>query len=65
LLAACALTLLLQVAVLYLPAGQALLHTMPLNGPELALCVTVSAMVFIAVEIGKWSSRRISRAKET
>ena len=39
LLAACSLTLLLQLAAVYLPAGQSLLHTLPLSGPELAVCL--------------------------
>jgi magnesium-transporting ATPase (P-type) len=39
LLAACSLTLLLQVAAIYWPPAQTLLHTLPLSGLELAVCL--------------------------
>jgi Ca2+-transporting ATPase len=58
LLGACGVTLLLQLVVVYLPVGQAFLHTIPLGGAELALCLGLSGMVFGAVEAEKWFARR-------
>lgn len=58
LLGACGLTLLLQLAAVFLPTGQALLHTVPLSGAELALCLALSTIVFGAAEITKWCAGR-------
>jgi Ca2+-transporting ATPase len=56
--AAVALTLLLQLAVIYLPPLQAIFHTRALNAGELALCVAGAGIVMAAVEAEKrWRQR--------
>jgi P-type Ca2+ transporter type 2C len=47
-------TILLQMAVIYLPVANDLFKTQPLSFRELLICVIVSAVVFHAVEIEKW-----------
>jgi Ca2+-transporting ATPase len=61
LLGAAVLTVLLQLAVVYMPAGQALFHTVPLSIKELALSLVLSTIVFWAVEAQKWFARRKQR----
>lgn len=61
LLAAVLMTLTLQMAVVYLPPFQALFGTVPLAMADLALCLTLSTIVFWAVELEKWWLRRPSR----
>ena len=51
LLAAVALTLLLQLATVCLPVLQRIFHTQALSAAELALCFGLAAVVFVAVEI--------------
>jgi Ca2+-transporting ATPase len=58
LLAAVALTFLLQMAVIYVPFLQGFFKTVPLSLETLTLCLALSAVVFWAVEIKKWWSRR-------
>ncbi len=58
LLGAVALTVLLQMAALYLPFLQAVLKTEPLSLGELGLCAALSSVVFFAVEIEKLLVRR-------
>lgn len=58
LLGAVVLTFFLQMATLYVPAFNAVFKTQPLSGEELAACLVVSSVVFIAVEIEKWVRRR-------
>jgi Ca2+-transporting ATPase len=58
LLGAVALTLLLQMAVVYLPALQAIFKTTGLTPGELLLCLTLPLVVLLAVEIEKWLARR-------
>ena len=58
LLLAVLLTFGLQLALLYVPALQALFHTSALSLAELATCVALSATVLVAVEIEKWLIRR-------
>jgi Ca2+-transporting ATPase len=58
LLGAVALTVALQLAVIYLPALQPLFKTSPLSGPELLLCFALAGVVFLAVEAEKWLVRR-------
>jgi Ca2+-transporting ATPase len=48
----------LQLATLYVPAMNRVLHTVPLSWRELAVCVGVSSSVLFAVEFEKWQSRR-------
>jgi Ca2+-transporting ATPase len=58
LLGAFLLTFALQMAVLYMPVLNPIFKTEPLSGDELALCLALSSVVFVAVEIEKWSRRR-------
>ncbi|MFN8603130.1 MAG: cation-translocating P-type ATPase [Candidatus Binatia bacterium] len=58
LLGAVVLTILLQCAVIYLPAAWPIFKTQPLTGGELALCFAASSIVFVGVEIEKWMVRR-------
>ena len=57
LLGAVALTLLLQLATLYVPALNAIFGTEPLSGLELLLSLALSSVVFVAVEIEKGVKR--------
>jgi Ca2+-transporting ATPase len=52
-----ALTFLLQMATLYVPALNAVFKTQPLSAGELALCVALSSVVFFGVEFEKWLRR--------
>jgi Ca2+-transporting ATPase len=58
LLAAVLLGAVLQLAVIYVPALNALLKTQPLTLAELGFCVMLPASVFVAIEIEKWLARR-------
>ena len=58
LLLAVLLTFGLQLALLYVPALQAIFHTAPLSPAELAACILLSAVVLVAVEIEKLLVRR-------
>jgi len=51
-------TVLLQMAVVYLPALNTVLHTQPLPVADLAVCLALSSLVLFAVEIEKWLARR-------
>jgi Ca2+-transporting ATPase len=51
-------TLLLQLAVIYLPALNDIFHTRPLPVFDLAVCLALSSLVLFAVEIEKWLLRR-------
>jgi len=57
-LGAVLLTLLLQISIIYLPPFQAIFNTQPLPLAYLLLCVAVSAVMLLAVEIEKWFVRR-------
>ncbi len=48
----------LQLTVIYVPALNHIMKTQPLSAGELALCVLLPALVFVAVEIEKWLTRR-------
>jgi Ca2+-transporting ATPase len=52
------LTFILQMATIYVPAFNPIFKTEPLSMNELALCLALSSVVFIAVEIEKWLIRR-------
>ncbi|MEA5572681.1 cation-translocating P-type ATPase [Calothrix sp. UHCC 0171] len=54
LLAAVLLTLLLQIAVIYLPFFQNLFATVALSASDLFICLVVSTIVFWGVELKKW-----------
>ena len=57
-LGAVILTLLLQMAVIYVPALNTIFHTQPLPMFDLAVCLALSSLVLVAVEIEKWLVRR-------
>jgi len=57
-LGAVILTLLLQMAVIYLPAFNAIFHTQPLPLYDLVICLLLSSVVLFAVELEKWLVRR-------
>jgi Ca2+-transporting ATPase len=60
LLAAVALSLLLQMATIYLPSLQAFFHTQALSSRELAICVGCAVVVYLAVECEKFWRNRLS-----
>ena len=57
-LAAVLLTFLLQLAIIYVPWLNTVFHTQPLTAGELAVCVGLSSLTLVAVEIEKWLVRR-------
>ncbi len=57
-LGALVVTLVLQLGVVYVPAGQRFFGTVPLTGAELLLCLVASSAIFWAVEGEKWLVRR-------
>jgi Ca2+-transporting ATPase len=57
LLGAVLLTLVLQLAVIYLPPLQPIFKTQALTAGELAFCLAMSGVIFIAVELEKWLAR--------
>jgi Ca2+-transporting ATPase len=58
LLGAVALTVALQMATIYIPALNPIFKTEPLDLDELVLCLALSSVVFVAVEIEKWFIRK-------
>jgi Ca2+-transporting ATPase len=52
------LTVLLQLATIYVPFLQSIFKTQPLTLSELFICCALSMTVFVAVEIEKWMVRR-------
>jgi Ca2+-transporting ATPase len=63
LLTAVLLTLVLQLAVIYLPFLQSIFKTNPLSWQELLISLVLSTIVFLGVEIEKWFKRRADRKK--
>ena len=61
LLAAVTLTVLLQLALIYVPALQTVFRTVSLSASDLALVLAVAAAVFGAVELEKWIFRHPDR----
>ncbi|UCC55503.1 MAG: cation-translocating P-type ATPase, partial [Gammaproteobacteria bacterium] len=57
-LGAVLLTLLLQMAVIYVPALNPVFHTQPLPLFDLAVCLLLSSLVLFVIEIEKWLMRR-------
>jgi P-type Ca2+ transporter type 2C len=51
-------TFLLQMATVYVPALNPIFKTEPLDANELAVCLAISCIVLLAVEIEKWLMRR-------
>ena len=64
LLNAVLLTLVLQLAVVYVPFLQSVFRTKPLSWQELLICLFLSTIVFWAVEFEKFLKRRSDRKKE-
>ncbi|UCH47802.1 MAG: cation transporting ATPase C-terminal domain-containing protein, partial [Betaproteobacteria bacterium] len=58
LLTAVVLTIVLQMATIYVPQLNPIFRTTPLPPFELAVCLVASSIVFVAVEIHKWTIRR-------
>jgi Ca2+-transporting ATPase len=58
LLGAVILTFALQMATIYIPALNPIFKTEPLDLDELLLCLALSLVVFVAVEIEKWFIRQ-------
>ncbi len=58
LLAAVLLTLVLQLLIIYVPTFQSIFRTQALSAGELALALTLSIVVFVAVEFEKFFKRR-------
>ena len=52
------LALLLQLAVIYVPALNPIFHTQPLPLADLAICLALSSLVLFVVEIEKWLIRK-------
>jgi Ca2+-transporting ATPase len=63
LLGAVALTIVLQVVVVYLPAANAIFKTEPLSAWEMLLCAGAGLAVLAAVELQKWLIRLRGRNK--
>jgi Ca2+-transporting ATPase len=59
LLGAVLFTVLLQMAVIYLPFFNDIFKTQPLSPRELAICFALPLVVFVAVEVEKWFKRRL------
>ena len=57
-LGAVLLTLLLQLAVIYVPALNPIFHTQPLPLADLAICLALSSLVLFVVEIENWLIRK-------
>ena len=51
-------SVLLQMAVIYVPALNSVFHTQPLPMFDLVVCLVLSSLVLFAVEIEKWLVRR-------
>ena len=51
----------LQLATIYHPLLNTLFKTQPLTATELAICIALASIVFVAVEIEKWFGRRAHR----
>ncbi|GAB3166692.1 calcium-translocating P-type ATPase, PMCA-type [Telluribacter humicola] len=56
--AAVLFTLLLQLAVIYVPFLQDMFHTQSLTWGELGICLAISSIIFFTVEVEKWVKRR-------
>jgi Ca2+-transporting ATPase len=57
-LGAVLLTLLLQLAVIYLPLLNGIFHTQPLPLFDSIVCLLLSSLTLVVVEIEKWLIRR-------
>jgi len=59
LLGAVLLTFFLQLAVIYVPVFNGIFKTAPLSATELTICLALSMVVFVAVEMEKLAVRRL------
>lgn len=57
-LGAVVVTVLLQLAVIYLPVMSGIFHTQPLPLYDLMVCLLLSSLVLVVVELEKWLLRR-------
>ena len=57
------LTFVLQLAVIYVPFMQRIFKTTPLTFGQLVVCMLLSCIVFVAVELSKWFRRRLEGKK--
>ncbi len=57
-LGAFGLTMILQLGVIYVPALNSIFHTRPLPPFDLAVCLALSSLTLLVVEIEKWLIRR-------
>jgi P-type Ca2+ transporter type 2C len=53
-----ALVVVLQLAVVYLPALNTFFKTQPLGQVEMTIVVVLSSVVFFAIELEKWVKKR-------
>jgi Ca2+-transporting ATPase len=51
-------TVIIQLAIIYVPALQQIFETQPLSGIELGVVLASSTLVFVAVEAEKWLGRQ-------
>jgi Ca2+-transporting ATPase len=65
LVGAVALTVLLQLAVLYVPVLQSVFHTQALTTAELWICIAAGTFMLFAVEIERLITHRISGGAQT
>jgi Ca2+-transporting ATPase len=65
LIGAVLLTLLLQMAVIYIPLLQSIFRTQPLSVSELVICIALSSIVFWAVETEKFIKRKRGKISES
>jgi P-type Ca2+ transporter type 2C len=63
LLGAVLITVVLQLAVVYIPVFNTLFKTVPLRPLELGACIAASLVILAIVELEKWARRR-NRAGE-
>ncbi len=61
LLAAASLTIVLQLALVYLPGPARIFRTVPLSPGDLALSLVLSSVVFWGMELRKWIGKRARR----
>lgn len=59
------LTVLLQLALIYVPFLQEFFHTSMLSPADLAIVLGMSSVIFFAVEIEKWMTRALARRAST
>lgn len=64
LLGAVVFTFFLQLAIIYLPAANEIFKTQPLSFPDLAICIGLSFVLFLAVEAEKWVKKNFGRKKK-